>query len=64
MSATPNRVVIDPSAALTEAASLTDYYRNRNLILAHENLMLRRQLVEAQDNQRVDAERADQASGE
>lgn len=64
MSAPTNRVVVDPAVVLQETMALNEWYRNRNLIFAHDNQMLRKQVTDLQAEQRIGAEHADMASGE
>lgn len=41
-------ISIDPSAALQETLQLVEHYRNRNLVLAQQELTARRQVEELQ----------------
>ncbi|PWL18816.1 hypothetical protein DKP76_07060 [Falsochrobactrum shanghaiense] len=41
---TKHQVQVEPLAALNETYILAEFYKNRNLILANENMALRKQI--------------------
>ena len=64
MSAPTNRVFVDPAVVLQETMVLNEWYRNRNLILAHDNQGLRKQVADLQAEQRIDVKMIANDEGE